>query len=284
MEKEIRTNFHTHTFRCGHAVGDIEDYVKEAVLLGFKDLGISDHIFLPDIKHPQMRGDYSLLEEYIDTFLKVKRKYSSLINLYLGFESEYMSRFESYYQSLFNRYNFDYLILGQHFLYDEKGKVNRYFTDERINDIDGIRRYKDDLIAGMKKGYFLYVCHPDLFISYVDNIDDDIKELIMNGASSIEKIIDCSISLDIPLELNLGGLNFNSFYSVIRGTYSYPNHLFWKRVGEKKAKVVVGFDAHRPDELKVHPEWFLKRFISAHNLNIVDPKDVLFLKKNKKEV
>ena len=107
MEKEIRTNFHTHTFRCGHAVGDIEDYVKEAVLLGFKDLGISDHIFLPDIKHPQMRGDYSLLEEYIDTFLKVKRKYSSLINLYLGFESEYMSRFESYYQSLFNKYNFD---------------------------------------------------------------------------------------------------------------------------------------------------------------------------------
>ena len=250
MEKEIRTNFHTHTFRCGHAVGDIEDYVKEAVLLGFKDLGISDHIFLPDIKHPQMRGDYSLLEEYIDTFLKVKRKYSSLINLYLGFESEYMSRFESYYQSLFDKYNFDYLILGQHFLYDEKGKVNRYFTDERINDIDGIRRY---------------------------NIDDDIKAVF-------EEIIDCSISLDIPLELNLGGLNFNSFYSVIRGTYSYPNHLFWKRVGEKKAKVVVGFDAHRPDELKVHPEWFLKRFISAHNLNIVDPKDVLFLKKNKKEV
>ena len=163
------------------------------------------------------------------------------------------------------------------FLLKEVWKDHDKPESERKGKFCYIRRYKDDLIAGMKKGYFLYVCHPDLFISYVDNIDDDIKAVF-------EEIIDCSISLDIPLELNLGGLNFNSFYSVIRGTYSYPNHLFWKRVGEKKAKVVVGFDAHRPDELKVHPEWFLTRFISAHNLNIVDPKDVLFLKKNKKEV
>ena len=27
----MKTNFHTHNYRCGHAVGNVEDYVKVAI-------------------------------------------------------------------------------------------------------------------------------------------------------------------------------------------------------------------------------------------------------------
>ena len=27
----MRSNYHTHTYRCNHATGTIEDYVKEAI-------------------------------------------------------------------------------------------------------------------------------------------------------------------------------------------------------------------------------------------------------------
>ena len=38
--------YHTHTKRCGHAVGEDEEYVIEAIKAGIKDLGFSDHVFL----------------------------------------------------------------------------------------------------------------------------------------------------------------------------------------------------------------------------------------------
>ncbi|MFQ7171807.1 MAG: hypothetical protein ACLRQF_06725 [Thomasclavelia ramosa] len=39
----MKTNFHTHTFRCGHAVGNEEAMVKSAIevmKLGFSDMSL----------------------------------------------------------------------------------------------------------------------------------------------------------------------------------------------------------------------------------------------------
>ena len=36
-------NYHTHTWRCQHASGTEEDYVRAAVAAGFKVLGFADH-------------------------------------------------------------------------------------------------------------------------------------------------------------------------------------------------------------------------------------------------
>ena len=41
-------DYHTHTFRCKHAQGDVEDYAKYAVEYGIDVLGVSDHTALPD--------------------------------------------------------------------------------------------------------------------------------------------------------------------------------------------------------------------------------------------
>mgnify|MGYP004576416305 CR=1 FL=1 len=46
----IRNNYHTHTFRCGHAIGNDEEYVLEAIALGLNTLGFSDHVMLPNVK------------------------------------------------------------------------------------------------------------------------------------------------------------------------------------------------------------------------------------------
>ena len=36
-------NYHTHTFRCHHALGTDEDYVTSAIANGIQILGFSDH-------------------------------------------------------------------------------------------------------------------------------------------------------------------------------------------------------------------------------------------------
>ena len=40
-------NYHTHTFRCHHAVGEDRDYVEAAIASGFSVLGFSDHVPYP---------------------------------------------------------------------------------------------------------------------------------------------------------------------------------------------------------------------------------------------
>ena len=39
----MKTNYHTHTFRCNHAAERDEDYVLAALKNGYAILGFSDH-------------------------------------------------------------------------------------------------------------------------------------------------------------------------------------------------------------------------------------------------
>ena len=39
----ITIDYHTHHYRCGHAQGNIEDYIKAALNKGLTEIGISDH-------------------------------------------------------------------------------------------------------------------------------------------------------------------------------------------------------------------------------------------------
>ena len=39
----MKANYHTHTVRCHHAVGDEREYIENAIDAGMKILGFSDH-------------------------------------------------------------------------------------------------------------------------------------------------------------------------------------------------------------------------------------------------
>ena len=87
-------NYHTHTYRCGHASGKEEDYVLAAIKLGIKRLGFSDHIILPQgYEQPGTRGSYDVLDDYLKTIKGLKEKYKNQIDIIVGFEAEYMPIF-----------------------------------------------------------------------------------------------------------------------------------------------------------------------------------------------
>lgn len=80
---KYKNNYHTHTFRCGHA-GNFKDeeYVLAAINNGFVILGFSDHIMLPGISQEGIRGDYSLLDDYINSITLLKETYKNKIKIY----------------------------------------------------------------------------------------------------------------------------------------------------------------------------------------------------------
>lgn len=256
--------FHSHTYRCGHAEGDMEDYIKEAIKKGYSFLGVSDHVFLKDIYQPTIRGNFSLLDEYIETYRKCEEKYKDKIKTYLAFECEYIPRFMEYYKSLLTCRKFDYLLLGQHMTFDENNKAIGYFWYDHLDNIYGIRKYKDDLIEGMKSGLFLYAAHPDLFMYTVRKITLEIKEIF-------NEIVDTSIKYDIPLELNIGGYT-RIEADEIYGTIGYPCKEFWKIAKDKGAKILFGGDYHAIEQMN-NERFFelLSQFIDDLKLELYDP-------------
>ena len=59
-------NYHTHTFRCRHAQGDVEDYVRAALAQSLTAIGFSDHTPLPDDRWKSIRMSLDELTGYCD--------------------------------------------------------------------------------------------------------------------------------------------------------------------------------------------------------------------------
>ena len=124
----LTANYHTHTKRCGHATGEDEDYVLEALGHGFRRLGFSDHIRLPGFSQPYTRGDYSLFDDYCQSINHLKKEYKDRLDIYLGFEAEAFLCYFPYYKELLDNGVIDYRILGNHASRDDHHHILSRFV------------------------------------------------------------------------------------------------------------------------------------------------------------
>lgn len=267
--KKLIANYHTHTYRCRHAkdVKD-EEYVLEAIKNNYKVLGFSDHAPFKNIHHLGMRMDMDEITNYIDSIHLLKQKYSKKIKIHLGFEIEYYEDKDDYYKELKEKYGIEYLILGQHNRYDISGNPIYYF--DFTDDIEGIKNYKNDLIKGIKSGHFLYVCHPDLFMNHVKNINKEIDKVI-------EEICITAKEYDIPLEININGEVNNKKYALKKGNLYYPSPYFFKKAKEIGNKFIFGVDAHDPDMFNKIPYDYFDDFFKETGITEKDIIDKIKL-------
>lgn len=256
----IDYSFHTHTKRCGHAYGEDEEYVKEAIRNGFNFYGFSDHGMFIDLNKEDYGRDYNLIDDYISSVKYLKEKYKEEINIFLGFEFEYDKNHIDFYKDLLLNKGFDYFVLGQHFFISDN-KANYYFSN--IDDMNALIHYKNDLIEGMSTGLFKIVAHPDLFMNRFSYVDEKILGIC-------REIIDAAIKYDVALELNLGGMRFGNLVAQVNKCLPYPNGYFWEEVAKTNAKVVIGIDSHSPNDLHDDRDFeFINRFINKYKLNVI---------------
>ena len=108
---EYKVNFHTHTYRCKHAIGTERDYVNEAINKNLTTLGFSDHSPYPDERFGY-RMDYCQLNDYLNKIENLKEEFKNKLNIYSGLEIEYDANMNSYYEYLLN----DLKVVFLHFL------------------------------------------------------------------------------------------------------------------------------------------------------------------------
>lgn len=230
------SNWHTHTYRCGHAKGTDEEYVLEAINAGLKRIGFSDHAAYPGVRNNTIRMTYKQVPEYMHSIRKLKEKYKDQIEIYLGMEIE---GYDEYLETLeYYRRELDYCILGQHGFSIEN--EDSYF----IKDKEGLLRYVELIEKACAKGLCDYIAHPDVCLWSYPNIDSTVIEVA-------NRIADVSLKYNIPVEANCGSGVRRGKREYLDGfRYPYPTKAFFEVFARKGCEVVIGLDIHDPQLFK----------------------------------
>ena len=256
--KPIDYTYHSHTYRCGHATGEDEAYVKEAIKKGFQVYGFSEHVILPDRSQPGMRGEPEMAEEYFASVRSLQKKYEKDIEILLGFECEwYGGKHREYYEKL-KAEKVDYLILGQHCCLQDEEFVFYLHMEDKAKAVE---LYCEAVEEAMASGLFAYVAHPD-YHYYIWREDNEIQQKVTR------RICESAVKYGVPLEINMCMWHWKKF--VGRTDYDYPNDAFWKIAQEYPIEVIFGLDAHDPSHIADTPYDFYQKFASKYRLNIIN--------------
>lgn len=225
-----RVNYHTHTPRCHHAIGDEREYIENAIAAGLTILGFSDHtpyVFAEGYTSG-VRMTPEELPEYVDTLLALRKEYKNDIEILIGLETEYYPAHFDQLLEILSPYPLDYMILGQHFLYNEYDGI---FSSKPCSEEKHLAAYVDQVIAGLSTGKFAYLAHPDM-LRFVG--DEAIFTEYMTRLCRFAK------EQDIPLEMNFLGF---------ADKRHYPSERFLRIAAEIGNEVIFGCDAHQPYRL-----------------------------------
>ncbi len=249
-------NYHSHTYRCGHADLDMtdEDYIKEYIKMGFEKIAFTDHC--PEKnkidKRKNMRMKYSQKDEYLNSINVLKEKYKDKIQIESGFEVEYLPGEENNLKEL--KAEADKIILGQHFIYDNDKKLKIFFGNNHFTD-EELMRYAEYIKKSMEMNIPDIIAHPDTYMINRNNFGK-----IENKVANI--ICETAEKYNVPLEINLAQifngtyyenrkLNNDSIEEQKKKLYKvpYPHKGFWKVAAKYNIKVLYGIDVHHRGQI-----------------------------------
>ncbi|MCL1949924.1 MAG: histidinol-phosphatase [Turicibacter sp.] len=253
------TNYHTHHFRCRHAKGTVEDYIKEAVRHNFDEIGMSCH--LPFENFPELKAvrmTYDEMPLYFADIEDAQKKYPQL-SILKSMECEYFPRFHDYLKRIHDQC--DYLVLGQHYIFNN-GIIQDAF---RFIEPTQLRIYAEKVVEALETGLFRILAHPDVFMTKYPKWDSVCQEIS-------RQIIESAIKNDVILEINANGYRKGKRKYEDGTRYGYPSENFWHLLAQEfpQAKVMINSDCHNPEFLNDEFMDKARDFAKRLNLNVVE--------------
>jgi len=227
-------DLHNHTPLCNHAEGNIDEYIEQAIKVGTKYFGFSDHAPMDfDYKY---RMNFSQMQEYENNILKAKEKYKDQIKILLGYEVDYIKGF---IDARVLDAKVDYLIGSVHFI-DKWGFDNPEFIGRYENeDIDSIwQKYFDTIEEMANSGLFDIVGHLDLIKVFKFMPKKDINIIAIDALKAIKKA-------GMAIELNVAG-----YRKPVKE--AYPSYTLLKQIYKLKIPITFASDAHKPEQVGLY--------------------------------
>lgn len=123
----IKTNFHTHTNFCD-GKSSAEQMIISAIEQNFDILGFSSHSAYP--YKSSWHISPSKHHDYVKEIQRLKRQYKDKIEIYTGFEADYLPLVCTPDKSRFEEFNPDYIIGSVHYVVNLDEPEKKGFTQE----------------------------------------------------------------------------------------------------------------------------------------------------------
>lgn len=241
----MKFDLHTHHFRCGHADGNIRDYIEAGLAAGLSVIGISDHTpyfgHEEDQPFPRIAMSKQAFAGYVEEVLKLKQEYAGRIDVLLGIESDFFPEHAGAYRNTLNQYPFDYVIGSVHSV----GEVsifnkNRWKGLSREEKVTSKEAYYELIRQSARSGMFQILGHIDAMKGNYPAFTD------IPAAHAIDETLKTIAEHGVAIEINTSGK------TKLSGGW-YPDDSILERALYFGVAVTFGSDAHTPS--RVGDEW-----------------------------
>ncbi|GAC1432231.1 MAG: histidinol-phosphatase [Thermoanaerobaculia bacterium] len=234
------TDYHTHTYRCGHAAGTLREYIDAAVARGIDEIGLTDHLWLYFEPPAKRNPTYAMSEEeyprHYEEMVMLREEYRDRIRVRVSVEADYIEGRENDLLSILGRFEFDYILGSVHFMdgwvIDAPEYADRY-RHERVAEI--YRRYYRRLQQAIGLGCFDLLAHFDLPKKFGFLPEEDISALV-------GETLDVAAAAGVAIEISSAGLR-KPIGEI------YPARAILRQMHKRDIPIALSSDAHAPGEV-----------------------------------
>ena len=233
-------DYHIHTKMCGHAEGEMEEYVREAIKKGLGEIGFNEHFPILHLKDKKFARRLAMsIDEfpiYVEQVQRLQKEFKERISIKLGCEIDYLPGKMERIMHTINKYDFDYLYGSVHFLDD--WMIDHPDHKSRFENQDLYKVYKDyfSLVEeAAESKLFDCISHIDVIKKFGYKPDEDLTCIYEQTATTLKRA-------DVCIEVNTSGL-----YKPVREIY--PEEKFLKICCKHNVPVTLGSDAHKPEHV-----------------------------------
>jgi len=226
---------HMHTPLCKHAVGSPAEYVEAAKKAGLKGMVMTDHSPMPQWFDPGFRMELVELPFY-HAMMEKTRAEAGGFYVGIGLEADFHPGTEYFVKKLLRGYPYDYLIGSVHYIgawpFDNPAFAAE-FEERDLREI--FQEYFRLAMGAARSGLFHSIGHLDLPKKFGHIPQEGILEL---AKDALQVIAGEGLALDV----NTAGWR-KKVMEI------YPGREILARARELGIPVVLGSDAHQPDEV-----------------------------------
>lgn len=232
-------DYHLHTARCGHAQGQMHQYVEKALELGLEEIGFADHI--PQYWLPMQERDATIamseeqLPGYVAEVEKL-RSYYRPVKIKLGLEVDFVPGYEEEARRILGEFPFDYVLGSVHYIhgwgFDNPVHIHKY----QEQDVDEIYRQYFQLVQqAARSGLFHVLAHLDLVKKFGYRPRWELEPLYDETARVLA-------AAGVAVEINTAGLR-------VPAREIYPAPALLRACCQHGVPVTTGSDAHAPEQV-----------------------------------
>lgn len=231
-------DLHVHTARCGHATGEMSEYVDAARTRGLDAICFTDHLPMP-APYPQY---YTMAAHELPAYAEdvAQAALDALERggpeVLLGIEADWLPGSGDHVERAISEHEFDVVLGSVHFLgdwaFDDPDLVSRYEAWQP----DALwARYFEEVANAAASGLFDVIAHPDLVKKFGSRPTIDPRDWYEDTAIALA-------GSGCAIEVNTGGLR-KPVHEI------YPAIDLLKACRRRGVPATTGSDAHAPGEV-----------------------------------